>query len=101
MLNHLFTLYHLYGLLDHLRCLFLAGWCVQCNLFYFMKTLIIKLERVGRKEFSGKEIVAKRLYALWPMNKMNRKNLEQRNLLEAMISRCYFASRTNMLIHKL
>lgn len=101
MLNPLFTLHHLHGQLVHHLCLFLAGWPVHCNHFDFIKTLIIKLGGVGRKEFSGKKIGAKRLYALWPMNKMNRKNLEERNLLEAMISSCYFASRTNMLIHKL
>lgn len=101
VLNYLFTLYHLYGQLVHCLCLFVAGKCVQCNLFYFMKTLIIKLGRVGRQEFSGWKIVAKRLCALWSMNKMNRKKLEQSNLLEAMISSCYFASKTNTLTHKL
>lgn len=64
MLNHLFTLYHLYGRLVCHLCLFLAGYHVQCNHFCFMKTLIIKLGRVGREEFSGKKIVAKRHYAL-------------------------------------
>lgn len=50
------------------------------------------------------KISAKRYYtldnSLANETKMSRKNLEQMNLLEALMVSCQFTSRTNMLVYK-
>lgn len=66
-----------------------------------MKTLIIKLGRAGKRNSVARTLLQKDTITLWPVNKRYTKSLEQKNLLEAMISSFYFVSRTNKLIHKL